>query len=240
MNGCKGKDEKMKVGIVKKWNQGFSLIEVLLAIVILGLVAAPILQIFLSSAQVNNRSKEIMAGTELASTTMEYINGCKFNGSNGILEAFTNEDDFCKLPSVGYNIDATNGIHEVDASGVDMDHPTATPADQYALLVGLYKYAKEQTGAGDEVQGCELYYDEADSNYGFAFQNILYNGYTYDMVIWFTNKGESGDVYYTYDVEVAVYLVEEVEMIDEDGDEYTVIQHFENKMISLNGAVANE
>ena len=54
-------------------NKGFSLIEVLAAIVILGLIAAPVLQMFYSSMAMNLKSKKYLAASELAQTAIENI-----------------------------------------------------------------------------------------------------------------------------------------------------------------------
>ena len=54
-------------------NKGFSLVEVLLAIVILGLIAAPILQMFYSSYKINEKSKRMLTAAELAQTTIEAL-----------------------------------------------------------------------------------------------------------------------------------------------------------------------
>lgn len=54
-------------------NKGFSLVEVLLAIVILGLIAVPILQMFFSSYKINEKSKRMLTAAELAQTTIEAL-----------------------------------------------------------------------------------------------------------------------------------------------------------------------
>lgn len=54
-------------------NKGFTLVEVLLAIVILGLIAVPILQMFFSSYKINEKSKRMLTAAELAQTTIEAL-----------------------------------------------------------------------------------------------------------------------------------------------------------------------
>ncbi len=53
--------------------KGFSLVEVLMAVVILGLIAAPIMQMLMTSYQVNKRSKRLMVASDISQTTMEAI-----------------------------------------------------------------------------------------------------------------------------------------------------------------------
>ena len=57
----------------KKSNAGFSLVEVLLAICLLGLIAAPLLQMFYSSMALNQRSKKYLAAADLTQTIMEGV-----------------------------------------------------------------------------------------------------------------------------------------------------------------------
>jgi len=73
------KKEKMKLN-----SKGFSLVEVLLAIVILGLIAAPILQMFYTSYQINNKSKRMLNAAELAQTTMEAITSQTYGESKTV------------------------------------------------------------------------------------------------------------------------------------------------------------
>ena len=76
----------------KKKNKGFSLIEVLLAIVLLGLIAAPVLQMFYSSYSVNQKSKKYLAAADLAQTVMEAISAQTYEGSEGSIKvSSTNE-----------------------------------------------------------------------------------------------------------------------------------------------------
>ena len=54
-------------------NKGFSLIEVLAAIVLLGLIAAPFLQMIYSSYATNQKSKKYLAAADLCQTVLEGI-----------------------------------------------------------------------------------------------------------------------------------------------------------------------
>ena len=62
----------------KRNNQGFSLVEVLLAVCILGLVAAPVLQMFYSSYAVNVKSKRYLAAADLMQTTLEKVTSMSY------------------------------------------------------------------------------------------------------------------------------------------------------------------
>lgn len=62
-----------------KSNKGLSLVEVLLAVVILGLVAAPILQMFYSSFNMSLKSKRSLAAADLSQVVLEYISSCSYD-----------------------------------------------------------------------------------------------------------------------------------------------------------------
>lgn len=56
---------------MKRDNKGFTLLEVLIAVIILALIAVPMLRSFTSSYRVNARSRELMRATTLAQNEME-------------------------------------------------------------------------------------------------------------------------------------------------------------------------
>ena len=62
-----------------KRNKGFSLVEVLMAVCILGLVAAPILQMFYSSYSMSLKSKQTLAAADLTQHIMEYVSANSFD-----------------------------------------------------------------------------------------------------------------------------------------------------------------
>ncbi len=66
--GRGGLEEKR---VVKKDNKGFTLLEVLVAVIILGIVVVPLLRSFVSAYHVNARSREVMRATTLAQNEME-------------------------------------------------------------------------------------------------------------------------------------------------------------------------
>ena len=65
----------------KRKDAGFSLVEVLLAVCLLGLVAAPILQMLYSSYLMNQKSRKYLAASDLAQTLLEAISAQSWEGS---------------------------------------------------------------------------------------------------------------------------------------------------------------
>lgn len=62
-------------------NKGFSLIEVLCAIVLLGLIAAPLIQMIYSSYATNIKSKRYLAAADLCQTVMEALSAQTYEDS---------------------------------------------------------------------------------------------------------------------------------------------------------------
>ncbi len=61
------------MGTKKLNNNGFSLLEVLIAMVILALVSIPLLHSFVTTAKTNGRAKILMRATDCAENLMESL-----------------------------------------------------------------------------------------------------------------------------------------------------------------------
>ncbi len=209
---------------IKKKNRGFSLIEVLLAIVILGLVAAPILQLFITSMNINNRSKKLMAATDVSAIIMETLSGMTVDtDTEGIRAVLTKADDSMRFESLSYEVEASDyGIAATDIHKFELD-----------------MWTSYRTGLGEEIV-YSLEFPSSPGKFGVAMGDVKYNGYTFDVIIWFEPVNSSGK-YHTYDVTVEVFDLVEVEVPPANpGEEPTTeIRHFETKLTSVEGAVAN-
>ncbi len=212
--------KKNKIAQKVKNSKGFSLLEVLLAIVILGLIAAPILQLFLSSAKMNLKSREILGATDLANMTMEYITSLKFEGEGGALYEFTEHptDSYARIPAINYSCGCTTITPGGACDSLDLF--TKEIQNNYSGMTGKMDY----------------YYKSSSGDYlGVSLHNIEYNNQEYDMIIWFETTNNS-DTFYTYDVTVDVYSEEE--RVNGEGVSYTA--NFANKIVSVNGAISNK
>ena len=125
------KGSKNKYCLVSS-NEGFSIVELLVAVAILAAVFTPILQSFLTAANINSKSQKLQNATSLAETIMEDVKGNSIadlheeavNGtSNSIMEFLSSgqtseSSDFVNTPpyTINYtNISATQG-RKYDAS----------------------------------------------------------------------------------------------------------------------------
>jgi len=70
-------------------NQGFSIIEVLLAVLLLALVATPLLQMFYSSYEMNRKSSRYLAAADLAQTKLEEISSRTWEDSEVVASGST-------------------------------------------------------------------------------------------------------------------------------------------------------
>lgn len=110
---------------------GFSLVELLIAVVILAIIVIPLLNVFLSSNRLNIKSRKTLRATTAAQDIME---GLKAYDINELKEQFTD-------PASGfYVIDSRLikggvGLNGEDASG------TSVPINDPAAVQGLYVFS---------------------------------------------------------------------------------------------------
>ena len=214
------KNKKMKKKLMN--NKGFSLLEVLLAIVILGLIAAPILQIFVTSAHINNNSRELMAATEVATMTMEHITSMKMDGGEGSArDYFTKSGSATRIPGVGY---------------------AATTADLGATYSGYTGFKGNTTAANDDSGAKKIYYAGSSdkSNLGLMMNQVTYNNFTFDVLVWCEATDTSGK-FFTYDVTVEVYAIDSQQVENPTtGNMETQYIHYQERLVVMDGSIANE
>lgn len=215
--------KKREKRTVKNNNKGFSFIELLLAIVILALVAAPIFRVFITTSQINNNSKQLMAATDAATVIMEYISTCKFSGTDGVEAIFTDTGLKTRIPALSFTCHT---------------QLSSSSATDYSGFVSHAEGGGMAVGTGDQYV---FYLKPAGSNsLGLALFNVPSNGYMFDMIVWFEPRGNTSDKYYTYDVTIDVYEDKEVQVTASDGSVSTQYRNFGTKLISINGAVENQ
>lgn len=169
-------------------NKGFSLVEVLLAVVVLALVIIPIMQLFVTSMNISNRSRHLLGATEVGQMTLEVLNSKCMDGDAGIETFFSSVTPTTKLPAASYNVVATVGISSTNLS--DEDFVTMT---------------KSSRGGSDTKM---LIYAMGDTKKHVSLHNVTHNGYVYDVVVHMTRNGSGTDEYYTYSVYLEVFGAE--------------------------------
>ena len=205
---------KVKKTKPNKNNSGFSLIEVLLAIVILSLVSAPILRGFIVTANTSAKARKIMEATDVAQLIVEEISAMSFDDE--VKATFFEDAVTERLPAIGYNV---AGIQSPVVSG------------QFQATVA---------SACADSKKC--YTNQVDPNLKMvALPNVEYDGKKYDVLIGFVPNSGEGTQYYTYDVTVSVFDQDVTETVNEgDGSVTYTYTHFRNKLVELKTEISNK
>jgi len=165
-------------------NRGFSLIEVLCAIVLLGLIAAPFIQMIYSSYATNLKSKKYLAAADLCQTVMEGISGQTYEDSVTI--GTTTES----IQGLGnYYFPATGGTGEKGLFG-------SPKTNANLILKGNCNGASSGAFSGSTPKKA-------------FFNNVKYGGYQFNVVITAHEEDSypSTQKYFTVKMEIDVYDV---------------------------------
>ena len=181
---------KRKHKVIGKNQKGFSLVEILLAIVILSLIVTPILQIFVSSMNISNRSRKLLGATEVAQMTLEVLNSKAMEGAGGIQEMITQSGAHVLLPALDTYVPANTSFG-------------STGFTEHSAFVGALKSAY-----GNNTSMLCLVSD-TESVKRFSLHNVRHNGYQYDVVVSMEADKEPSDEYFTYDVYLEVFDVKD-------------------------------
>ncbi len=173
-----------------KNDKGFTLIEVLLAIVILSLVSAPILRGFIVTANTSARARKIMEATDVAQLIVEDISSMSFDDDGGFNKTFldspTNTRD--RLKAIPY-----------EAAG------SVIPLAQGEF----FNKVRNESGSSKTVYICTHEAPDTNEKYkGYkviALPNVDYDNVKYDVLIWYKGNNSEGSRYYTYDIAVQVF-----------------------------------
>ncbi len=147
-------------------NKGFSLIEIIIGIGMLAVIIVPILHTFITSAQINRDSRQVMIQTEVAQTIMEGFAGKTFadmKSSVGALMMNGGVSGNNALSTIDNNLFNTAGAYfEYDSS-----------YDTYIknALISVSKNTVTWTGSPTPIATCNLVSDNSvmvSMNWTFA------------------------------------------------------------------------
>ena len=136
-------------------NSGFSLVELIIAVLILSIITIPLLNLFVSSAKVNNKARKVLKATTVAQDIAE---GFKAYDKEGLLREFFKTDEF--------------GINPKDPADI------VSPED-FAVIS---KYAIEDQGGG-YVEGTLAYGMGNLSSYVYKIKGIEFENTKFNAVI---------------------------------------------------------
>ncbi len=187
-----------------KKQKGFSLVEVLCAIALLALVAAPVIQVIFSSLSVNAKSRKLLAATDLSSAIVEYISANAFEdyqvGPSGSLTTVTG------VRKAYYGTDASLdpkslSIYDGTKYYTYKDTNLSGPVGDNASLMSFS--GKLKVSGTETYTGKKLY-----------INNVSYSGYNFDVCISILKNDSIGTKkYFCYDC-----FVEVLDPAQVDGD----------------------
>ena len=205
-----------------KNNKGFTLVEVLLAIVILSLVSAPILRGFIVTANTSARARKIMEATDVAQLIVEEISAMTYEDDGGFNKTFLADPDTSRerLKSVPY--DTTGKV---------------IPLAQAEFFTRV----RDEAGVDKTVYICT--HQAPASNPKFAGYNVIalpnidYDGKKYDALIFYNSNNSGSEDYYTYSISVVVF--DQGEFTKDDGTAVP-LYHYRNELVTLSTEISNK
>lgn len=165
---------KIKKRRNSKNNHGFSLIEVLLAVVLLGLIATPILQMFYSSFALNKKSEKYLAAADLLQTVMEGISSQTWEDSKPVVSGAAD------VPGLKTYYAGLSGGNAKIFSGAGTDIPAANIPE------------------GSVVKGLN------GPIATITFTDVNYSGYKFNVEIQIDTTNDGGTGYYAFPLSATV------------------------------------
>lgn len=173
-------------------NAGFTLVEVLIAMTILALIAAPLLHTFVTAARTNAKARKVMQSTTVAQNIMEELKAYSLEDIARDMNGLAKTGDLSKVSSIGGSFfeaykdpSDANVFKRVDARTVT-DGTLATGSNP-SSVTGIYKTESgtatlkdvKFTGQSKTVGGVPV------SEYNFVLGDIHVGGSpnSYDAVV---------------------------------------------------------
>lgn len=151
----------------RKRNSGFTLVEVMIAVAILAIISIPVLQSFVSVAQVNSKSRRRLSATTIAENLMESCKGIP-------------------LKEVAAQCDNLSGAAAVPITIVagDLESGTAFAGSAQEVNFALTNTlsGSNKTVSYDATNGY-VFHAKSNGKYAFWIHRIQSGGASYDAII---------------------------------------------------------
>lgn len=206
-------------------NKAFSLLEVMLAVVLLAIIATPIIQTVYTSMSLNVKSRAMMGAMDVGQSLMEYFEN---STSEEIKNELGTNNASVALTCIGYT-----GVASVSSSG--SYGATLDDFEDFcrANLLNLSSYGALMTGGSMDYNFKKVLSYSGDDRY--LITNVDYNGFSYSVVVILTSTTASGS-YSVNEVEVVVYYNDP----HRDGDGSWGRYGMNDLMVDLHGSVFNK
>ena len=222
------------------------MVELIIAVAILGVVTVPIISSMIQTANINAKSRSMQKATDLAQNLME---GIREYTMQEVIDQCITPNDFSLIYSsiISYEpttyefIDAssTSTFQEelqkatIDNSYIYGEIKTETETETETEAVsGVIETESETETSAAASSGGTVYAAYNENSYDFAFCNIYYNKSYFDAIVTFEKyipDGEENLPYYVYEVTVTIYNSNTTERFSDS-----------ERITSLTGAVQNQ
>jgi prepilin-type N-terminal cleavage/methylation domain-containing protein len=168
---------------LKNNNEGFTLVELLIAVIILAVVMAPLFRNFMESTKLNSKAKKAMSATNMASNMMEGMN------------AYSAEDII-----IGFDSEDSRGNLRIFPDDITCDSHGEVTYDESAgtYTVGYTIEGSVATGTAAYVSGGSVsanslsFVSSADKKYYLYAAGVQQNKTKYDVLVTLDASASSG------------------------------------------------
>lgn len=223
---------------------GFTMVELIIAVAILGVVTVPIVSSMMRTAQINAKSRALQKATDLAQNLME---GIREYTMEEVIEQCIEPEDFSLIYSsiityqpttYGYIDSSSSTFQEglqnaaINNSYIYGEIKTETETSTESNNANTNGSEPETTTAASTASG-SVYVSYTEETYNFAFCDIEYNKSDFDAIVTFEKyipDGNTADIeYYVYEVTITIYTSNTTERFADNA-----------RITSLTGAVQNK
>lgn len=162
----------------KQNNKGFTLVEIIVAIAVLGVIVVPLLRGFVTTSALNQKSKQMMMASNAAQTIMEQFTGCTIEEVHNALVADPVSNPFVRnLTDYKY----TYSMPNVQYNGVNFDaRVILDTSDYYAADDSGYNQVKYPVISSIDISKDAIYAENdqvADKAFAeFVARNLASSG----------------------------------------------------------------
>lgn len=182
---------------MRKSKSGFSLLEILLAVVLLAIVVTPLIQTIYTSMALNKKSRIQMGATDVGQSALEYFESLTYPDIKDLLE---NDGNTVNIPAINYAGKAKAEGGSWYGSSSSDPVTMAQRKNTWALFTELTAYTRVVAMLDDKYISYK-----ADDDYDFyAINKVKSNGFDYDLVVFITPLYEGSD-YSVYEIQIDVY-----------------------------------
>ena len=209
---------------IPKFNKGFSLLELLLAVVLLAIVVTPLLQTIYTSMALNNKARIQMGATNVGQSTLELFESMDLDDIKSLLEQ---DGHTINISSINY-LAPCEKLADSDSytgeNGTNVQNAKKGWSDKISLIA--------DTKCTALLSDKFISYKGNDQYDFYTLNSVSHNGYDYDLDIFITPLYE-GSTYKVYEVQIDVYYDDPKEV----GGKHYKTGHL---MTSLKGSVYNK